>query len=202
MTTSREKILDGALEVMRARGLARATTKEIARAAGVSEALLYKLFTDKTDLFLCVFAERLSWRSALRDYVTDRVGKRTVAENLTAMLIEIEQLFDANLPIAMSLFSDVELMAREVEALKTRGGPGPGVLIQNVGDYLRAEQAAGRVRTGVAIDAAATTLVATSLHRAFAAYFYVGGRGEDHKKAFGDLAEGVVAVVLGGIAID
>ena len=202
MATSRDRILDGALEVMRSRGLARASTKEIARAAGVSEALLYKLFADKTDLLLCVFAERLPWGSALRDYVTDRVGKRTVAENLTAMLIEIEQLFDANLPIAMSLFSDVELMAREVEALKARGGPGPGILIQNVSDYLRAEQVAGRVRTGVPIDAAATTLVATSLHHAFAAFFYVGGRGEDRKKAFGVLADGVVATVLNGIAPD
>jgi AcrR family transcriptional regulator len=202
MTTSRDRILDGAVEVMRSRGLARASTKEIARAAGVSEALLYKLFADKTDLLLCVFAERLPWGSALRDYVTDRVGKRTVAENLTAMLIEIEQLFDANLPIAMSLFSDVELMAREVEALQARGGPGPGILIQNVSDYLRAEQVAGRVRTGVPIEAAATTLVATSLHHAFATFFYVGGRSEDREKAFGVLADGVVATVLNGIAPD
>jgi AcrR family transcriptional regulator len=202
MTTSRDRILDGALEVMRSRGLARASTKEIARAAGVSEALLYKLFADKTDLLLCVFAERLPWGSALRDYVTDRVGKRTVAENLTAMLIEIEQLFDANLPIAMSLFSDVELMAREVEALRARGGPGPGILIQNVSDYLRAEQVAGRVRTGAPIDAAATTLVATSLHHAFQAFFYVGGRDGDSEKAFGVLADGVVATILNGIAPD
>ena len=202
MTTSRDRILDGALDVMRSRGLARASTKEIARAAGVSEALLYKLFADKTDLLLCVFAERLLWGSALRDYVTDRVGKRTVAENLTAMLIEIEQLFDANLPIAMSLFSDVKLMAREVEALQARGGPGPGILIQNVSDYLRAEQVAGRVRTGVPIDAAATTLVATSLHHAFAAFICVGGHGEDRKKAFGVLADGVVATVLNGVAPD
>jgi AcrR family transcriptional regulator len=50
MTTSRDRILDGAVDVMRSRGLARASTKEIARAAGVSEALLYKLFADKTDL--------------------------------------------------------------------------------------------------------------------------------------------------------
>jgi hypothetical protein len=102
----------------------------------------------------------------------------------------------------MSLFSDVELMAREVEALQARGGPGPGTLIQNVGDYLRAEQVAGRVRTGVPIDAAATTLVASSLHHAFAAFFYVGGRGEDRKKSFGMLADGVVATVLKGIAPD
>ena len=155
---------------------------------------------DKTDLLLCVFAERLPWGKAQRDDVTDHVGKRTVAENLTRMLIEIEQIFDASMPIAMALFSDVELMAREVEALQARGGPGPGILIQNVSDYLRAEQVAGRVRTGVSTDAAATTLVATSLHHAFAAFFYVGGRGEDHKKAFGAVADGVVSTVLNGIA--
>jgi AcrR family transcriptional regulator len=202
MATSRDRILDGALEVMRSRGLARATIKEIARAAGVSEALIYKLFTDKTDLLLCVFAERLPWGMALREDVTDHVGKRTVAANLTRMLIEIEQIFDASMPIAMALFSDVELMAREVEALQARGGPGPGILIQHVSDYLRAEQVAGRVRTGVPIDAAATTLVATSLHHAFATFFYVGGRGEDRKKAFDVLADGVVATVLNGIAPD
>jgi AcrR family transcriptional regulator len=202
MTTSRDRILDGALEVMRSRGLARATIKEIARAAGISEALIYKLFTDKTDLLLCVFAERLPWGTALHDDVTNRVGKRTVAENLTTMLIEIEQLFDASLPIAMALFSDVKLMAREVEALQARGGPGPGIIIQHVSDYLRAEQVAGRVRTGVPIEAAATTLVATSLHHAFQAFFYVGGHGEDSQKAFGVLADGVVATVLNGIAPD
>ena len=48
-----------ALHVMPTRGLARTTTKEIARAAGYSEATLYKLFDDKFDLFLCVLAERL-----------------------------------------------------------------------------------------------------------------------------------------------
>jgi AcrR family transcriptional regulator len=202
MSTSRDNILDGALKVMRTRGLARTTTKEIAREAGVSEALLYKLFTDKTDLLLCVFAERLSWGTAMSDDITDRVGKNTVAENLTAMLVEIELLFDESLPIAMSLFSDVELLARETVALQARGGPGPGILIQQVSKYLRAEQTAGRVRVGVAIDAAATTLVATCLHRSFASSFYIGGRGEERKRAFGSLAEGVVAIVLNGIAPD
>jgi hypothetical protein len=153
-------------------------------------------------LFLCVFAERLTWGTAMSDDVTDRVGKNTVAENLTAMLVQIELLFDESLPIAMSLFSDVELLARETEALQARGGPGPGILIQQVGKYLRAEQTAGRVRVGVSIDAAATTLVATCLHRSFASSFYVGGRGEERKRAFGSLAEGVVAIVLKGIAPD
>src|ERR1700760_4013925 len=59
MPDTRDRILDAAAHVMRTRGFARTTPKEIARAAGYSEATLYKHFTDKTDLFLAVLKERL-----------------------------------------------------------------------------------------------------------------------------------------------
>jgi AcrR family transcriptional regulator len=59
MPDTRDRILDAAAHVMRTRGFARTTTKEIARAAGYSEATLYKHFQDKTDLFLAVLKERL-----------------------------------------------------------------------------------------------------------------------------------------------
>ena len=59
MPNTRDRILDAAAHVMRTRGFARTTTKEIARAAGYSEATLYKHFLDKTDLFLAVLKERL-----------------------------------------------------------------------------------------------------------------------------------------------
>jgi AcrR family transcriptional regulator len=55
---TREKIVEAAERVMRERGLARTTTKEIARAAGYSEGTLYKHFESKEDLFLAVLAER------------------------------------------------------------------------------------------------------------------------------------------------
>ncbi|HEX4258089.1 MAG TPA: helix-turn-helix domain-containing protein, partial [Streptosporangiaceae bacterium] len=48
MADTRDRILDAATHVMRTRGFARTTTKEIARAAGYSEATLYKHFQDKT----------------------------------------------------------------------------------------------------------------------------------------------------------
>jgi AcrR family transcriptional regulator len=197
--TTRDAILDGALEVMRARGLARTTTKEIARAAGFSEATLYKLFTDKTDLFLCVFAERLPWGAAVRDGVSDLVGQNSVQENLTAMVVEIERLFDTSLPIAMSLFSDAELLAREAEAVHARGGLGPGIVIQRLGDYLRGEQAGGRVSATAPVDAAATALVGACMHHAFVGSFSDRGRGGDRERAFAALADGVVAAVLYGI---
>jgi len=201
MTTTRDAILDAALEVLRTRGLARATTKEIARASGFSEGTLYKLFTDKTDLVLCVFAERLPQVTVMTSDVAGFVGKNSVRENLTAMLIEIEQLFDASLPIAMAVFSDPGLLAREAEAIHARGGPGPGFIIARVGEYLRGEQAAGRVSTTAPVGAAATALVGACMHHAFSS-FYDRGQGEDRDKAFAALADSVVTAILHGICPD
>jgi AcrR family transcriptional regulator len=65
--TARERFLDGAAEVLRSRGFAAATTKEIASAAGLSEAMLYKVFRDKVDLFLGVLTERLPRVALVRD---------------------------------------------------------------------------------------------------------------------------------------
>ena len=55
---TRERIVEAAERVMRERGLARGTTKEIARAAGYSEGTLYKHFESKEDLFLAMLTER------------------------------------------------------------------------------------------------------------------------------------------------
>jgi AcrR family transcriptional regulator len=56
---TRQRILDAADHLMRTLGLARTTTKEIARGAGCSEAALYKHFAGKEDLFVAVLQERL-----------------------------------------------------------------------------------------------------------------------------------------------
>src|SRR5258705_7646997 len=56
---ARIRILDAAHELMLTIGLARATTKEIAKAAGCSEAALYKYFPSKEELFVSVLKERL-----------------------------------------------------------------------------------------------------------------------------------------------
>jgi AcrR family transcriptional regulator len=196
--TTREVILDGALEVMRARGLARTTTKEIARASGFSEATLYKLFADKTDLVLCVLAERLPRVTVMTDGVAGLVGKNSVKENLTAMIAEIERFYEASLPLGMSLFSDVELLARETEALRARGA-GPGVLAQRVVEYLRGEQAGGRVSTSAPIDAAATALIGACLQHAFLDAFNDRGLGADPAEDLRALADGVVAVIFPAI---
>ena len=168
--TTRDAILDGALRAMRSRGLARATTKEIARAAGFSEATLYKFFGDKVDLFLAVLAERLPRVTVLGDGIAGMVGSDTVAGNLSATALELERFFRAVLPIAMSLFSDRELLARHRDAVHARGG-GPEVLERSVRDYLAAEQAIGRVRADAPVAGASMALVGAAMHHAFLARF-------------------------------
>jgi len=56
---TRERIIDATERVIQQRGLARVTTKEIARAAGVAEGTLFKYFERKDDLLLAVVEEHL-----------------------------------------------------------------------------------------------------------------------------------------------
>jgi AcrR family transcriptional regulator len=170
MPTTRDAILDGALQVMRTKGLARTTTKEIAAAAGYSEATLYKLFADKVDLFLCVLSERLPPVSVVREDPAGLVGAGTVTGNLQRIAAELERFYRASLPIAMSLFSDTELLTRHRQAVRDRG-TGPEVVTTRVAAYLRGEQAAGRIAASAEVTGAATALVGACMHAAFLTCF-------------------------------
>jgi AcrR family transcriptional regulator len=164
--SGRERILDGAYEVMRTRGLARATTKEIARAAGLSEAALYKFFKDKEDVFLCVLKERLPRITLFDRGVDEIVGTGELSENLHTVADEVVRFYEESLPIAMSLFSDARLLARHRRSVRAKH-MGPEALIDRVAAYLRAEQAYGRVRAGALVDGAAAAMVGACMHLAF-----------------------------------
>ena len=80
--------------------------------------------------------------------MADLVGTSTVTANLTTMVTEIERFYEASLPIAMSLFSDADLLSRHREAVRARGA-GPEVITARMAEYLRGEQEAGRVSRAV-----------------------------------------------------
>src|SRR5919201_1927121 len=81
--STRDRMLDAAAHVRRNQGLAHATTKQIAKEAGYSEAALYKHFRDKTDMFLAVLTERVpSTLGAVLADLEHRVGSRSVTETL------------------------------------------------------------------------------------------------------------------------
>ena len=164
--STRDRILDGAAKVIRERGVANATTKQIARAAQFSEATLYKIFDDKIDIFLAVLNERLPRFSPVQEGPTARVGRSTVQRNLATFAAEALLFYAEVFPIGASLFSDPDLLARYREALAARG-TGPHTVSDAMAEYLRAEQRGGRIAPDADPDATAMLLVGGCYHRAF-----------------------------------
>jgi AcrR family transcriptional regulator len=166
LPTTRTRIIDAAAHVMGTRGLAAATTKEIAREAGFSEAALYKHFRDKEDLFLCVLGTRLPPLIALLEELPERAGRSTVAANLEEVARSAVAFYDRSVPMAASLFADPELLARHRERV-LESGAGPQRPYESVSAYLRAEQRLGRVARTAKPAIAAGLLLGACFQRAF-----------------------------------
>jgi AcrR family transcriptional regulator len=193
---TRDAILDAAQQVMHTLGLANTTTREIALAAGLSEAALYKHFEDKTDLFLCVLRERMpDLSAALRD-LPHRVGQRTVRANLEDLTRLVLAFYRDSAPFAASLFSRPELLARYQEHMRA-SGRGPYRARDLLADYLRAEQHAGRVAQEVNAQVGAMLLIGACLQRAFLGSF-VGAA--DSQKDDDRFVKDVVRFVMRALA--
>ncbi|MDI3419639.1 TetR/AcrR family transcriptional regulator [Streptomyces luteolus] len=164
---ARERILDAAHELMRTIGLARTTTKEIAKAAGCSEAALYKHFASKEELFVSVLKERLPQLAPLIHRLAEDPGGRTVEENLVEITHAAALFYEQSFPIAGSLYAETRLRRRHVAALREMG-TGPHMPIMGLDEYLRAEQRAGRVAPEADTFAAASLLLGACAQRAFA----------------------------------
>jgi AcrR family transcriptional regulator len=171
MPDTRDRILDAAVHVMRTHGFARTTTKQISRAAGYSEATLYKHFQDKTDLFLAVLRERLpSLTPILTDLSAAAEAPQTSQSALTARLATAARgaiaFYEASFPISASVFSDPVLLAAHHDAV-TGQGAGPQHPLRALADYLRLEQQHGRIKPGADCDAAASLLLGSAFQYAF-----------------------------------
>jgi AcrR family transcriptional regulator len=164
--STRDRILDAAADVMTRLGLAKATTKEIARAAGCSEALLYKHFREKEEIFLGVLKDRLPSLTATLAALPDQAGTGSVRDRLIEVVDVAVRFYEGGLAIGSSMLGDPELVRRHREWMISRG-VGPQVANQMLADYLRAEQKAGRVAAGVDADGAAALLLGASYQRAF-----------------------------------
>jgi AcrR family transcriptional regulator len=186
---ARERILDAAAAVMREKGLTSTTTKAIAAAAGYSEALLYKHFADKQDLFLSVLKERVP------QVRLDSPGDGDLADNLTGIVEQLMEFFVQTFPIAASVFGSPELLAEQRKAVTGRGY-GPAGPVYRVQAYLDAEQDAGRISGASDTTSAARLLVGAAFHQGFLAAFD-GFRTVSNARV---IAAGIVATVLPALA--
>lgn len=163
---TRERILDAAYQVMSTLGLARTTTRQIARVAGYSEATLYKHFSDKTELFLAVLGERMPGLVELLTRLPDQVGQGAVAQRLEEVASQALRFYERGFPMLASLFAEPALLARHRQALAAVGA-GPHLTNELLAAYLRAERELGRIDPSVDPEAGAAMLLGACFQRAF-----------------------------------
>jgi AcrR family transcriptional regulator len=157
----REAILRTTLALLREQGVARFTTREVARRAGVSEASIFYHFTDRPGLLQAVFAMGLEPLQGLDETPIDDPDRVAVLHRLTTA---IEGFLEQSLPVLMAAQSDVALR-EAMAAYLTAHDIGPHRGVRAVGRYLRSQQEQGLVDAAVDVDAVATALVATCFLR-------------------------------------
>ncbi|MFI6316487.1 TetR/AcrR family transcriptional regulator [Nonomuraea sp. NPDC050556] len=166
---TRDVILDAAARVMAERGLANTTTRQIAQAAGFTEAALYKHFTNKADLIVAVVRERSPGMARLAQALHGKAGTGELAGNLTAVAEAAIAFYRDGFPMLASMFADPATLATHKEELR-RQGAGPHKANEALAAYLRAEQEAGRVRRDADVQAAAGLLLGACFQHAFLAH--------------------------------
>lgn len=103
METTRDRILETALQLISEHGYRGATTAEIARRAGVAEGTIYRYFRDKKELFVaCV--EPVIQEAIRRETALPREG--SIRENLRRRIIERVRVIQENLPVFHILFTE------------------------------------------------------------------------------------------------
>ncbi|RYV49554.1 TetR/AcrR family transcriptional regulator [Pengzhenrongella frigida] len=150
----RTHLIEVAVALLGERPLAAITTREIARAAGVSDGVLYNYFTDKNELLLLALVRRFHPIVARSDTGLPQPGTGTVEANLCQYAEAALTLMVDAVPMASGLISDPVLFHRFLAAIHTE--PIAATTMPVTG-YLRGEQELGRI--GDADIMAITTLL-------------------------------------------
>ena len=162
----REAILEATLALLRERGIARLTTREVAARAGVSEASVFYHYRDRAGLLREVFAEGLGPLVALKDAgAVSGPDRRKVLKRLGER--------DRALPRAGAAGAHRRAVRRRAgeelarTCARTTSARTAGVRI--LGEYLAEQQRDGFVRADIDPEAVALMFVSTCLTRAFQA---------------------------------
>jgi len=164
---TRTKILDAATQLLRDKGLSGTTTREIARAAGLSDAAIYSHFKSRAELLKALIPVSLVDYKGSAEAFLKRVGQGTVKGNLKFLMNLARDYFrDASPKIALIL-AEPELFN---DACGRPISPGTSAKAQTfMADYLRAEQRMGRINADADAAAIGTILLATAFYEGFTA---------------------------------
>ncbi len=145
----REAILETTLRLISELGLARLTTKEIARASGCSEASIYYYFVDKAALVEAVILDGvLAPFQAFAAEFAQRASAGPVLPRLLEFAEGLTSFWENVLPLISAVQSDAELRRRFQQRVNGLDlGPHRGV--GRVSAALAGLQEAGRLRADV-----------------------------------------------------
>jgi AcrR family transcriptional regulator len=143
-TALREHLIDVTEGLLSRVPIAAITTRDIARAAEVSDGVLYNYFDDKTALVLAALVRRYQ-RLARRFYDSlPEAGTATVEDNLVAFANGLLGLLDEAMPTVAGLLTEPVLFHRMFDEIH-RDELSPQLMQARLGDYLRGEQRLGRL---------------------------------------------------------
>ena len=124
MNDNRQNIIDATERLLQTHGLARLTTREIAREAKVAEGLIYHHFKDKAELIFEVVETRVRETKNIMQNLPLEVGKSTLLKILEGVLLSVYHAHYEITPIINSIFADQKLRDRLQEIVKERNmGP-------------------------------------------------------------------------------
>lgn len=202
---TRQALMDAALAVFVERGFARATTREIARRAGLSEGTMYRHFTDKYELFHQVFLSLVVDTGKELKRLPERAGQNTVRNNLEYLFLLVGQMQGDLSSLMASTWADPDL-SRSFDSYVREKSPEGFVRpepVAIVAEYIRAEQRLGRIRLDVDATEAAAVVAsipfAAGMERALWANFAPDGGPSAH----GDFpvpAAGALDILARGLA--
>ena len=181
-------------ELMRKQGLARITTRVIARQAGLAEGTLYNHFREKDEIFIAVLARNVA---PLVDVLHDlplRVGRATVLDNLLLVAEAAVSFHIKVAPLICSLLADQKLLAGARRIMQERH-IGPQRSSEALAAYVAAEQRLGRITTNMDATAAADLILGASFQMSVLEHFW--GRRPNEKQLQARMWRAVKALICG-----
>ncbi|MEU8663339.1 TetR/AcrR family transcriptional regulator [Actinoplanes philippinensis] len=140
---ARQRILDATARLLREKGIARLTTREIAQAADAAEGSITKNFGGKLGLLTTLLStdlpELAAWRDALTPPTPDPQDLRVALAGAADAAIDY---YAASLPLIAGAVSDASLF-EAYRATNTANGTGPQIAVQQMTGYLTAWQQRG-----------------------------------------------------------
>jgi AcrR family transcriptional regulator len=191
----REHLVASAAALVAERGTTAVTTREIARAAGVSDGVLYNYFADKNELIVAALVRRFEIIGARSWSGLPQPGSGSLEGNLVEYAGALHALVRDTLPMLAGLVAEHALLHRLIGEIHR---PGQGILpfLNRIGEYLVEEQRLGRIRDGVDLEATMLLLTGASATLTMRAHVMPDDT-DDHAP---ELLGRVVSVLLAGIA--